>query len=42
MLTEGARKFITDTYGDLNAFLTAKIEAEVNTQKRYSMVEVKA
>lgn len=42
MLTEGARNFITDTYDDLNAFLTAKIEAEVNTQKRYNMVEVKA
>lgn len=40
MLTEGARKYITDTYGDLNAFLTAKIEAEVNAQKRYNAVEV--
>ena len=40
LLTEGARNFITDTYGDLNAFLTAKIEAEVNTQKRYTTYEV--
>ena len=40
MLTEGARTFITQTYGDLNAFLTAKIEAEVNAQKRYNAVEV--
>lgn len=35
MLTEGAKTFITQTYGDINAYLTAKIEAEVNTRKPY-------
>lgn len=39
MLTEGARSFITDTYGDLNAFLTAKIEAEVNARKKQEIYE---
>jgi hypothetical protein len=33
MLTEGAKDFITETYGDVTSYLTAKIEAEVNTQK---------
>ncbi|MBO4732090.1 MAG: hypothetical protein J5597_04720 [Spirochaetaceae bacterium] len=33
LLTEGAKNFITETYGDLNAFLTAKIEATVHDQK---------
>lgn len=42
MLTEGTRNFITETYGDINAFLTAKIEAEVNARKRYNTYEVKA
>lgn len=40
MLTEGARSFITDTYGDLNAFLTAKIEAEVNARKKQETYEL--
>lgn len=33
MLTEGAKEFITEAYGDVNAYLTAKIEAEVNARK---------
>lgn len=42
MLTEGARNFITETYGDINSFLTAKIEAEVSARKSYAVREVKA
>lgn len=33
LLTESAKNFITETYGDLNAYLTAKIEAAVHDQK---------
>lgn len=41
LLTEGAKTFITQVYGDVNAFLTAKIEAEVKAQKP-RFYEVKA
>jgi hypothetical protein len=32
-LTEEAKMYLTSLYGDLNAFLTARIEAEVKAQK---------
>lgn len=33
VLTEDAKKYLRDVYGDLNAYITAKIEAEVNKSK---------
>ena len=33
VLTEDAKKYLTVVYGDLNAYITAKIEAEVNISK---------
>ena len=32
-LTEEAKMYLTEIYGDLNAYLTTKIEAEVKAQK---------
>ena len=33
VLTEDAQEYLRDAYGDLNAYITAKIEAEVNKSK---------
>lgn len=33
LLTEEAKEYLANIYGDLNAFITTKIEAEVNAQK---------
>jgi hypothetical protein len=33
LLTADAARFITEAYGDLNAYLTAKIEAEIHARK---------
>lgn len=33
ILTDEARTYLTSIYGDLNAFITTKIEAEVKAQK---------
>lgn len=33
VLTDEARTYLTSIYGDLNAFITTKIEAEVKAQK---------
>ena len=33
VLTEDAKKYLTAVYGDLTAYITAKIEAEVNMSK---------
>ena len=33
VLTEDAKEYLRDAYGDLNAYITAKIEAEVNKSK---------
>lgn len=33
VLTEDAKKYLTQIYGDLNAYITNKIEAEVKAQK---------
>lgn len=33
VLTDEARIYLTNIYGDLNAFITTKIEAEVKAQK---------
>lgn len=33
VLTDEARTYLTSIYGDLNAFITTKIEAEVKVQK---------
>ena len=34
ILTEDAKEYLTAFYGDLNAVITAKIEAEVNSSKK--------
>jgi hypothetical protein len=33
ILTDEAKEYLTAAVGDLNAFITNKIEAEVNTNK---------
>lgn len=33
VLTDDAKKYLTSIYGDLNAYISAKIEAEVNLNK---------
>ena len=33
VLTDDAKKYLTEIYGDLNAYITTKIEAEVKAQK---------
>ena len=33
VLSEDAKKYITETFGDLETYLTTQIEAEVNTNK---------
>lgn len=33
VLTEDAKKYLTEIYGDLTAYITTKIEAEVNISK---------
>lgn len=33
VLTEDAKKYLTQIYGDLNAYITNRIEAEVKAQK---------
>ena len=33
VLTEDAKDYLRDAYGDLNAYITAKIESEVNKSK---------
>ena len=33
VLTEDAKKYLAQIYGDLNAYITNKIEAEVKAQK---------
>ena len=33
VLTEDTKEYLRDAYGDLNAYITAKIEAEVNKSK---------
>ena len=33
VLTEDAKRYLTEVYGDLTAYITTKIEAEVNVSK---------
>lgn len=40
ILSTAAQEFITETYGDLEQYLTARIEAEVRTQKFSTGVEL--
>ena len=36
ILTEDAKKYLTEIYGDVSAYITAKIESEVNISKMMS------
>lgn len=35
ILSEEAKKYLTEAYGDLSAYITAKIESEVNSTKEF-------
>lgn len=35
ILSEEAKKYLTEAYGDLSAYITAKIESEVNLNKEF-------
>ena len=39
ILTEDAKKYLTEIYGDVTTYITNKIEAEVNLSKIVPVVE---
>ena len=39
VLSDDAKEYLTEAYGDLSAYITMKIEAEVNLSKIVPVVE---